>query len=151
MLKQGREVKTHISDVFRTSYGTVDMSSLKSIFLNLSTWAEPVEEKECWVRPIKKFKNHIKNTVHRQLSYTPFKDIAIVDLDLRASGVKQGKRSFMKCEVTLFLDSKQKYNIKSTEISSPITNLTTSIIKDSLLPSTIFKFHTTKKDKQSKK
>ena len=105
MLKQGREVKTNISDVFRTSYGTVDMSTLKSIFLNLSTWAEPLEEKECWVRPIKKFKNDIKNTVHRQL----------------------------------------KHNIKSMEIASPITNLTNTIIKESLLSSTIFKFHTTKK------
>ena len=145
MLKQGREVKTSISEVFRTSYGTVDMSTLKSIFLNLATWAEPIEEKECWVKPIKKFKNNIKNTVHKQLSYTPFKDIAIVDLDLRASGVKPGKRSFMKCEITLFLDSKEKYNIKSTEIASPITNLTNSIIKEALLPSTLFKFHTTKK------
>ena len=45
MLKQGREVKTSISEVFRTSYGTVDMSTLKSIFLNLATWAEPIEEK----------------------------------------------------------------------------------------------------------
>ena len=145
MLKQGREVKTNISDVFRTSYGTVDMSTLKSIFLNLSTWAEPLEEKECWVRPIKKFKNDIKNTVHQQLSHTPFKDIAIVDLDLRASGVKPGKRSFMKCEITLFLNSKEKHNIKSMEIASPITNLTNTIIKESLLSSTIFKFHTTKK------
>ena len=145
MLKQGREVKTNISEVFRTSYGTVDMSTLKSVFLNLSTWAEPTEEKECWLRPIKKFKNNIKNTVHRQLSYTPFKDNVIVDLDLRASGVRPGKRSFMKCEITLFLDSREKYNIKSTEIASPITNLTNTIIKESLLSSTIFKFHTTKK------
>ena len=112
MIKQGREVKTSISEVFRTSYGTVDMSTLKSVFLNLSTWAEPTEEKECWDRPIKKFKNDIKNTVHRQLPSTPFKDIAIVDLDLRASGIKTGKRSFMRCEITLFLGGKQKYNIK---------------------------------------
>ena len=36
MIKQGREINTKISDVFKTSYGTVDVSSLKSIYLNLS-------------------------------------------------------------------------------------------------------------------
>ena len=42
MLKQGREVKTQISDLFRTSYGTVDVTSIKIYYsLNLSTWAEP--------------------------------------------------------------------------------------------------------------
>ena len=43
MLKQGREIKTQVSDLFRTSYGTVDVTSLKSLFINLSTWAEPTE------------------------------------------------------------------------------------------------------------
>ena len=44
MAKQGREVTTKISDVFRTSYGTVDSSTLKSLYLNLSTWVEPLED-----------------------------------------------------------------------------------------------------------
>ena len=35
MTKQGREVKTDVSDVFRTSYGTVDVSTMKSVYLNL--------------------------------------------------------------------------------------------------------------------
>ena len=56
MLKQGREVKTQISDLFRTSYGTVDVTSLKSLFINLSTWAEPLEEHENWSGKVKKFK-----------------------------------------------------------------------------------------------
>ena len=54
MIKQGREINTKISDVFKTSYGTVDVSSLKSIYLNLSSWAEPQEELINWEKPIKK-------------------------------------------------------------------------------------------------
>jgi|TARA_B100000902_G_C27283371_1_gene903082 hypothetical protein len=145
MLKQGREVKTQLSEVFRTSYGTVDMSNLKSVFVNLSTWAEPLEDKESWVRPIKKFENRIKNSLHGQLKETPFKDKAIVDLDLRASGIKTGKRSFMRCEITLFIDSKNKFNIKSPFISTPIKTITTNLIEKSILPSTTFTFHKTKK------
>ena len=145
MLKQGREVKTQLSEVFRTSYGTVDMSNLKSIFVNLSTWAEPLEEKESWARPIKSFENKIKNSLHTQLKETPFKEKAIVDLDLRASGIKSGKRSFMRCEITLFLETKNKFNIKSPSLADPIKNITTNLIEKSILPSPIFKFHKSKK------
>ena len=59
MAKQGREVKTNISDVFRTSYGTVDSSTLKSLYLNLSTWVEPLQEVNNWGNSIKKFKYKI--------------------------------------------------------------------------------------------
>ena len=56
MIKQGREINTKISDVFKTSYGTVDVSSLKSIYLNLSSWAEPQEELINWKNQLKKLK-----------------------------------------------------------------------------------------------
>lgn len=97
MAKQGREVRTEISDVFRTSYGTVDSTTLKSLYLNLSTWVEPLKEIDDWDRPIKKFKCRIDNLIHKELKGTEFKEKAIVDLDLRASGMKMGKRSFMRC------------------------------------------------------
>jgi hypothetical protein len=32
-------------------------------------------------------------------------DKTIVDLDIRESGIRFGKRSFINCEVTLFLDT----------------------------------------------
>ena len=116
MAKQGREVRTNISDVFRTSYGTVDSSALKSLYLNLSTWVEPLEEVTNWDRPIKKFKYKIDNLIHKELKDTEFKEKAIVDLDLRASGMKIGKRSFMRCEVTMFLSGKNKIQHKIKNI-----------------------------------
>jgi len=145
MLKQGREVKTKISELFRTSYGTVDVSSLKSLFINLSTWAEPNEDHDNWDRRVKKFKNKIKNTVHGNLQTSMFKNISIIDLDLRASGIRKGKRSFIRCEVTLFLQPKQKIDMKSTKLSKPIHEITNKIIEDSFLTSKTFKFHSSKK------
>jgi hypothetical protein len=145
MAKQGREVTTKISDVFRTSYGTVDSSALKSLYLNLSTWVEPLEEVENWDRPIKKFKFNIDNLVHRELKNTEFKSIAIVDLDLRASGMKLGKRSFMRCEITMFLNNRNKYNIKSRILSESINDITRKIINGPLSTTKIFKFHQKKK------
>ena len=145
MLKQGREIKTEICELFRTSYGTVDVTSLKSLFINLSTWAEPVEEFDNWDRVIKKFKSRIKNTLHKELCCSEFKDIAIIDLDLRASGIKLGKRSFVRCEITLFLDKLKNFDIKSSEIKKPINNITHKVIEDSFLKYKTFKFHNSKK------
>ena len=145
MLKQGREVKTQVSDLFRTSYGTVDVTSLKSLFINLSTWAEPLEECENWSSKVKKFKNKIKTTIHNNIETSLFKQISIVDLDLRASGIKIGKRSFIRCEITLFLKPKQKIDMKSKAVSKPIQDITTKVIEDSFLTSRTFKFYSTKK------
>ena len=145
MLKQGREVKTKISDLFRTSYGTVDITSLKSLFINLSTWAEPLEECENWPGKVKKFKNKIKTTIHNNIETSLFKQISIVDLDLRASGIKIGKRSFLRCEITLFLKDLKHKDIKVPCISESVTNLTNEIINKTLLTSPTFQFHKSKK------
>jgi len=145
MIKQGREINTKISDVFKTSYGTVDVSSLKSIYLNLSSWAEPQKDLLEWERPIKKVKNDIKHTVYNKLNETPFKTKTIVDLDLRASGIKKGKRSFLRCEITLFLKDLKHKDIKVPCISESVTNITSDIINKTLLTSQTFKFHKSKK------
>ena len=145
MLKQGREVKTQISDLFRTSYGTVDVTSLKSLFINLSTWAEPLEEHENWSGKVKKFKNKIKTNIHNNIENPLFKQISIVDLDLRGNCIKIGKRSFIRCEITLFLKPKQKIDMKSKTVSGQIQEITTKVIEDSFLTSRTFKFYSTKK------
>tara|TARA_B100002019_G_C21238599_1_gene584165 strand:- start:611 stop:1051 length:441 start_codon:yes stop_codon:yes gene_type:complete len=146
MLKQGREINTKTSDYFRTSYGTVDVKTLKSLYLNLSSWVEPLHDLERWDERINRMKYKIKNTIHRQLVETPFKEKVIVDLDLRSSGIKKGKRSFMKCEVTLFLNKiKSKKDLKSKEIKNSIDLLTNKIIKESLTTSKDFQFHPSKR------
>tara|TARA_R100000322_G_scaffold116129_1_gene74592 strand:- start:278 stop:715 length:438 start_codon:yes stop_codon:yes gene_type:complete len=145
MLKQGREIKIDISDLFKTSYGTVDVTKLKSIFLNVSSWVEPINESSNWSVPVNRIKSKIKKSLHNQLVSTPFKDKAIIDLDLRTSGIRKGKRSFMRCEVTLFLDSKRKIDLRSLEMSHSINKITNNIIKESLLSSQTFKFYNSKK------
>ena len=145
MTKQGREVKTDISDVFRTSYGTVDISTMKSVYLNLSSWVEPLYDNDNWERVITKFKYNIDNLIHRELRETRLKKKAIVDLDLRCSGMRKGKRSFMRCEVTMFTDNKNKPDIKSKELSRPLNHITNMIINETLIPTDGFKFHRTKK------
>ena len=146
MLKQGREVRTHISELFRTSYGTVDITRLKSVFLNLSSWVEPIEELERWESIINTFKTKVKKSIQHKLPTTPFKANVIVDLDLRASGIRVGKRSFMRCEVTLFLENNKKIkDLKSKELINSMDNLTNDIVNKSFLKSNTFTFYKSKK------
>tara|TARA_R110000824_G_scaffold131173_6_gene293125 strand:+ start:4403 stop:4849 length:447 start_codon:yes stop_codon:yes gene_type:complete len=148
MTKQGREIKTQISDLFRTSYGTVDIQTLKSVYLNLSSWIEPiepVEETSNWDRLINQLRFSVNNVIHKELRDTAFKDKAIVDLDLRASGIKKGKRSFMRCEVTMFLNKKNSHNIKSKVLLDKVTSITQKIINGPLLKSEYITFHNNKR------
>ena len=145
MMKQGREVRTNISELFRTSYGTVDVSTLKSIYLNLSSWVEPRMELETWSRTIDSVKFKINNVVHSELLKTDFKNKAIVELDLRASGLRPGKRSFMRCEVTIFLKKQKESDIKHEGIYKPIKEIADKIINGPLLSTKTFQFHKTKK------
>ena len=146
MLKQGREINTKNSKYFRTSYGTVDVKSFKSLYLNLSSWVEPLHDLERWGEKINRMKYKIKSTVHNHIPNTPFKEKIIVDLDLRSSGIKKGKRSFMKCEVTLFLrQQKNQKDLKSLEIKNLVDLLTTEIIDKSFKTSKDFEFYSTKK------
>jgi hypothetical protein len=70
-------------------------------------------------------------------------NMTIVDLDLRVSGINYNKRSYMKCEFTLF---------KTTDepITSDLTNQKTNqiingIIKDVFTENEYFTFHKTKR------
>ena len=146
MLKQGREVRTNISELFRTSYGTVDITRLKSVFLNLSSWVEPIEDLERWESIINTFKTKVKKSIQHKLPTTPFKTNVIVDLDLRASGIRVGKRSFMRCEVTLFLENNKKIkDLKSKELINSMDTLTNDIVNKSFLKSNTFIFYKSKK------
>ncbi len=145
MLKQGREINTKNSKYFRTSYGTVDVKSFKSLYLNLSSWVEPLHDLERWGEKINRMKYKIKSVVHNQIGETPFKEKVIVDLDLRSSGIKKGKRSFMKCEITLFLTQhKDRKDLKSKEIKNSVDLITNEIIDKSFKTSKDFEFHPTK-------
>ena len=67
----------------------------------------------------------------------------IVDLDIRTSGIRKNKRSYMNCEITLFL--KKEQDIKSKNIRGLVKNLLTDIIAKTLTPSKKFNFYLTKK------
>jgi hypothetical protein len=52
--------------------------------------------------------------------------MTIVDLDLRESGIRKGKRSFMSCEVTFYLNVEIPVN--SEEMKTNLNNVAQELI-----------------------
>jgi hypothetical protein len=143
-MKTGKQFKLNLNKDFRTYYGSVDYKKPKSIYLNISSWFSPTITSSNWDRVVGKLKRNIKYNILESVStdlFIPTKQI--VDLDIRTSGIKKDKRSYMNCEITLFL--KREENIKSKFIESNVGSVLNSIIDNTLNQSEDFQFYPTKK------
>jgi len=67
-------------------YGTVDSVNLKSIYLNIQTWVEPIKNSENWNRVVLNLSRDIKHSIHEHLDTSTFKDNFMFDLDLSQRG-----------------------------------------------------------------
>jgi hypothetical protein len=122
-MKTGKQIKIDGLKKYNVIYGCVDNRTPKSVYVNLTSWVEPKTDDEFdYDKVIKKLHKKIKQTIYNYLNaeLKPkfIKNTTIIDLDLRESGIKFGKRSFMSCEINLF-------QIEDYPINS-------EIIKDSL-------------------
>ncbi len=119
-MKSGKQIKMETYKNYNITYGCVDNKNPKSVFINITAWVEPLSEKEeDYSKIIKSINKKIRQSVYNFLSTntsTSFvKDKTIVDLDLRESGIKFGKRSFMSCEITLFQNNEISINSELTK------------------------------------
>ena len=62
-MKKGKSVKLNLFNPIKSVYGTVDSKNLKSIYLNIQTWAEPKDDIEYPLRVINNLSRSIKHTV----------------------------------------------------------------------------------------
>jgi hypothetical protein len=135
-MKSGKQIK--IEDIlnYNVTYGCVDNKNPKSVYVNITAWLEPSsEEDENYNKIIKNLNKKIRQTIYNFFvsNKTIFiKEKTIVDLDLRESGIKFGKRSFMSCEVTLFQENDLSINsdLMKKDLST-LSNLITNEIFDS--------------------
>lgn len=107
MSKRGKEIKMDLSPSYNIVCGTVDNKNAKAVYVNISAWGEPTSEEELdYARVISRLSKCVRQSTFNHLktnhSHDFYSDRTIVDLDMRDSGVKFGKRSFMNCEMTIF-------------------------------------------------
>jgi hypothetical protein len=145
-MKKGKTSKINLFKNIKCSYGTVDYKNLKSLYIVLQTWVEPKEDIENWERYNGMLSRNIKHVLLQTVNKEIFKNFSIVDLDLRSSGMKTGKRSFMNLEITLYL--KNHIDFKSQELRNEIKKVVSDVYIDCLKNSKYLTFHDSKKIKE---
>jgi hypothetical protein len=145
-MKKGKTSQLKGFNTAKVLYGTVDSVNLKSLYLNIQTWVEPIEECENWNRVVLNMSRNIKHSVYESIDNKIFDDKYIVDLDLRSSGLNINKKSFMNLEVNFFT-LENELDFKSLEIRESLKKITNKIFLKNFLNNKHFKFYLTKKDK----
>lgn len=124
--KFGKEKKLFTNEKFRVKYGTIDALKLNAIYINIDSWVEPgdIDNYESYIRSIRK---RVILSIKSNLDTEVFSKNIIVDLDLRASGMTVGKKSFMSIEVTVYPSIKTSFN--SDTILSNVKSISDDVIR----------------------
>jgi hypothetical protein len=140
-MKRGKFISIGVHNNVKIGYGTVDYKDLKTIYIQLNSWTQPDTEDCDFDRLVAKTRRQIKENIYN-LKCEYFKPQSIVDLDIKTSGIKTNKRSFMDLEITLYVE--KYFDVRSKEIKQIVTNLSETLIDTVLTDETLFNFNETK-------
>ena len=146
-MKSGKELKITKYKNYNVVFGSVNNKTSKAVYINISAWAEPMIESDVnYTRIIKDLNKMVKQKIFNHLDSKEnnfIKNNTIVDFDIRESGIRFGKRSFINCEVTLYL--KEEISINSEKMLFDLDEITNLLIKKVYENDKTFKFHIKKK------
>lgn len=146
-MKRGKEVKLELPYEYNVVSGTVDNKKPKSIYIQISAWGKPKEDKEGeYDNIIKKRSKRVKKKLYEIVDEKSFhKNMSIIDFNMASSGVSYGKKSFMCVELTLF-KKEPLIPINSEEMKPIVENISKGIIKEVFEKDEDFKFYRKKSD-----
>lgn len=144
LMKKGKSVKLNLYKPIKTIYGTVDSKNLKSLYINIQSWVSPKKNYDNWNRVVSSLSRDIKMSVYNSIDINVFKERTIVDLDLRTSGLSQGKKSFMNLEVNLYTN--EEIDFKSNKIKDSIRLIIKNIFEKAVEENKYFEFSLSKKE-----
>jgi hypothetical protein len=147
-MKTGKELKIDNFKNYNVVFGSVNNKHPKAIYINLSAWAEPQSDDDInYSRIIKDINKKVKQSLYNYFDlddeFEFLKDRTIVDLDIRESGIRYGKRSFMNCEITLFLHSEIPVN--SDKMKPILDKVVMQVINSTFENNKVFRFYKKKK------
>ncbi len=143
-MKKGKCVKLNLYSPIKTTYGTVDYKNLKSIYINIQSWVTPKRDSENWRRVVNLLAKDIKCSVNESINRQIFKEDIIVDLDLRVSGISQGKKSFFNLEITIFTIDSIEFRLP--EIKESVKKIIKTIYRNDIIQNRDFDFLSSKKE-----
>ena len=139
-MKKGKEISIETNKNYNIYSGTVDNKKSKSIYINISSWGQPIQDEEIdYTKIVKNLRKNISQHINKSITDTNFKkDDTIIDLDMRSSGISFNKKSFMSCEITLF---QKVYHPVNSDINlNHIKTISNSLIDDVLEKNEYFNF-----------
>ena len=142
-MKKGKTCKLNGFTKLKSTYGTVDSKTFKSLYLNIQSWVTPQRSVENWSRVVNLLSREIKETINEFLDTSLLQPKFILDLDLRTSGLVVGKKSFMNLEITFFVEKNVEF--KSVTLRTHLQNLTSIINSVNFTKNKNFEFEKTKK------
>jgi len=145
-MKKGKTSQIDGFDNAKIIYGTVDSVNLKSIYLNIQTWVEPIIELEDWNRVVLNLSRDVKHSIYETMNQEVFNNTFIVDLDLRSSGLSQLKKSFMNLEINFYLNQ-ENLEFKDDSIKNTLHKITSEIFNRNFNKNKYFNFYLTKTTK----
>ena len=139
-MKRGKEVSVDLAEDYTVRFGTVDNKNPKTIYIQISSWGKPLEEREGdYDRILKNKSKRVKQKIYNTISESDFdKRRIIVDFNMASSGINYEKRSFMCVEATLF--QKNLLPINSDELQPILKEISDKLIKDVFDVDEHFKF-----------
>jgi len=145
-MKKGKTSQIDGFDNAKIIYGTVDSVNLKSIYLNIQTWVEPIIELEDWNRVVLNLSRDVKHSIYETMNQEVFNNTFIVDLDLRSSRLSQLKKSFMNLEINFYLNQ-ENLEFKDDSIKNTLHKITSEIFNRNFNKNKYFNFYLTKTTK----
>lgn len=148
-MKIGKEIKTNNFKNYKSVFGSVNNKDPKSVYINISSWAEPSdddvnENRNKIIRILnKRIKQNLFNNFEKKYHNFFNSNNIIVILDIKESGVKFGKRSFMSCEINLF--SKLELPVNSDIMKEILADISKELIEEVFEKFEYFKFHKKKR------
>lgn len=124
-VKLGKEKILCKNENFRVKYGTINSLDLKSVYIIIESWVTP-EKNGSNNRLLSKLKKHIRENLNNNMSF--FNKNYILDLDLRTSGLKKNKKSFMCLDLTLF-NTKSNITFNDDILNSSVTDISYNLME----------------------
>jgi hypothetical protein len=149
-MKTCKELDVNKRNNIKIKVGTTDIKNPKSFYIIIKTWCEPTDNSYYdYNRIVRNLNKQIKQSLY---DYMLIKDDClfdkqrtIVDLNVRDSGVRLGKKSFMNCEINLFLKNKME-PIKINDINNILNEYIDLIMGNVFDNYRYFNFYKSKKD-----
>jgi hypothetical protein len=149
MTKRGKELKLDLSQNYNIVTGTVDSKNPKSFYVNITAWSEPLidDDNLDYTRVISNLTKKVKQELFNYLTqehpdlFVPLRNI--VDLDMRESGIRYGKRSFLNCELTIFQSG--ELPIDEEPMVDIIQDIINHLVVEAFDTNVYFEFHKKKK------